>query len=99
MLKAAYRLDDPETKVYVGDCRRVLHALPENSVDLIFADPPFNWDVPYGEWDDGRPRQEYLRFTEERLRPFFLQAYAAAAVPGGTSSASPRRGSTPACGC
>jgi site-specific DNA-methyltransferase (adenine-specific) len=67
MAKATFRLDNPETEVYVGDCREVLNSLPEKSVDLIFADPPFNWDVPYGEWDDSRPRQEYLTFTHEWL--------------------------------
>jgi DNA modification methylase len=67
MAKPTYRLDDPETEVYVGDCRQVLAQLPEKSVDLIFADPPFNWDVAYGEWDDSRPREEYLTFTREWL--------------------------------
>jgi site-specific DNA-methyltransferase (adenine-specific) len=61
------RIPNPDTKVYVGDCREVLRALPEKSVDLIFADPPFNWDVPYGEWDDARPREEYLSFTHQWL--------------------------------
>ena len=57
----------PSTEIYIGDCREVLSALHEKSVDLIFADPPFNWDVPYGEWDDSRPWQEYLTFTHEWL--------------------------------
>ncbi len=67
MAKPTFRLDDPSTEVYVGDCREILRMLPERSVDLIFADPPFNWDVPYGEWDDARPRQEYITFTHEWL--------------------------------
>jgi site-specific DNA-methyltransferase (adenine-specific) len=67
MAKPTFRLDDPSTEVFVGDCREVLHSLPERSVDLIFADPPFNWDVAYGEWDDSRPRQEYIEFTHEWL--------------------------------
>jgi DNA modification methylase len=67
MAKATYRLTEPETEVYVGDCRAVLGDFPKKSVDLIFADPPFNWDVPYGEWDDSKPRQEYLTFTHQWL--------------------------------
>jgi site-specific DNA-methyltransferase (adenine-specific) len=67
MAKPTFRLDNPSTEIYVGDCREALNALPDRSVDLIFADPPFNWDVPYGEWDDGRPRQEYIAFTHEWL--------------------------------
>lgn len=28
--------------LYLGDCLRILSQLPENSVDMIFADPPYN---------------------------------------------------------
>src|SRR5438128_2492550 len=65
--KPKLHLDNPSTDVLVGDCREVLHKLPAGSVDLVFADPPFNWDVKYGEWDDKRPRQEYVQFTHELL--------------------------------
>ena len=42
--------------------------LPDHGeVDLVFADPPFNWDVPYDEWSDGMPRAEYERFTFDWL--------------------------------
>ena len=58
MPEPAFRLENPQTDIYVGDCRKVLSALPERSVDLIFADPPFNWDVPYGDWNDDQPREE-----------------------------------------
>ena len=67
MVKPTFHLDKPWTDVYIGDCRDVLRSYPEGSVDLIFADPPFNWDVPYGEWDDAKPRQEYIDFTHEWL--------------------------------
>ncbi len=66
----AHRADSPDTRVYVGDCREVLPRIPEcaaHEVDLIFADPPFNWQVKYDEWHDGLPREEYLRFTEQWL--------------------------------
>lgn len=65
-----YQLDDPSTRVFLGDCRDVLRRLPPEDrghVDLIFADPPFNWDVPYDEWADGMPRAEYERFTFDWL--------------------------------
>jgi len=28
-------------KIYQGDCLEILAAIPENTVDLIFADPPY----------------------------------------------------------
>ena len=62
------QVNDPDTRLYVGDCRDVLPNLPDRGeVDLVFADPPFNWDVPYDEWSDGMPRTEYERFTFDWL--------------------------------
>jgi len=35
--------DDPKhhLRIYQGDCLDILSAIPENSVDLVFADPPY----------------------------------------------------------
>jgi site-specific DNA-methyltransferase (adenine-specific) len=68
LLAPAHEAGDPDTRLYVGDCRDVLASLPDRGqVDLVFADPPFNWDVPYDEWHDGMPRAEYERFTFDWL--------------------------------
>lgn len=59
-----------EARLYIGDCRDVLRSLPEArdaAVDLIFADPPFNWNRAYDKWDDSIPREDYLKFTYEWL--------------------------------
>ena len=32
----------PFNEILVGDCIERLKALPSNSVDLVFADPPYN---------------------------------------------------------
>jgi len=66
-LKPKYHLSHPDTDVYVGDNRQVLKQLPQGSVDMIFADPPFNWDVNYDKWDDDLPREDYLGFTRQWL--------------------------------
>ncbi|MCA9292393.1 MAG: site-specific DNA-methyltransferase [Phycisphaerales bacterium] len=66
----AHALKSPETCVYVGDCREVLAALPackQGKVDLIFADPPFNWNRAYDEWHDAMPEDDYLQFTYDWL--------------------------------
>ncbi len=70
MPEPAHTLADPEARVYVGDCREVLPALPEvrhGQVDLVFADPPFNWNRAYDEWDDRMKEADYLRFTYDWL--------------------------------
>ena len=66
-LRPAYHLDNPATDIYVGDNREILPYIKAGSIDLIFADPPFNLDVDYGEWQDNLPREAYLRFTYEWL--------------------------------
>jgi DNA modification methylase len=61
-----YRLDDPLCLVRVGDCRELLPEILksyEGKVDLVFADPPFNWKRAYDRWDDDMPEREYLDFT------------------------------------
>ncbi|MGD9789962.1 MAG: site-specific DNA-methyltransferase [Phycisphaerales bacterium] len=58
------------SRVWVGDCREILASLPEvrnHEVDLVFADPPFNWNRAYDQWDDRLPREEYLAFTRTWL--------------------------------
>jgi len=63
-----YQEESPNTRLYVGDCRDVLPTIPDNGcVDLIFADPPFNWDVPYDGWEDNMPREVYEQFTFDWL--------------------------------
>ena len=56
----------PGPTIYVGDCRTILPALPEikgQKLDLVFADPPFNWKRAYDRWHDDMPEREYLDFT------------------------------------
>ena len=36
----------PLDTILQGDCREILETLPEQSVDLIFADPPYNLQLP-----------------------------------------------------
>lgn len=67
--------------IYQGDCREVLQTLPEKSVDLIFADPPYNLqlqnvllrpnrtevDAVTDEWDQFDNFASYDQFTHEWL--------------------------------
>jgi len=36
-----YENEEHSTKLYVGDCLDIIPQLPRNSVDMIFADPPY----------------------------------------------------------
>lgn len=50
-----------------GDCLEHLRAIPNNSVDVCFADPPFNLDKNYGTHNDQMPLEEYLEWCEKWL--------------------------------
>ncbi len=71
----------PLNKILQGDCIEVLHSLPESSVDLIFADPPYNLqlqndlyrpnnskvDAVNQRWDKFSSFAEYDEFTRSWL--------------------------------
>jgi DNA modification methylase len=49
--------DTPENGIYTGDARRLAKAIPDESVDLVFTDPPWGVDYNYGtEYDDNPDR-------------------------------------------
>lgn len=50
--------------LYQGDCLEWLRALPAESVDVVFADPPFNLKKAYGKGvKDDRSEREYLEWS------------------------------------
>ena len=51
-----------------GDCLQLLAALPDESVDLVFADPPFNLGKEYGMGISDRMEiEKYLNWSQEWL--------------------------------
>ncbi len=64
-------------KIYQGDCIELLKKIPDNSIDLIFADPPYNLqlngelyrpnqtkvDAVDDDWDKFASKEEYDKFT------------------------------------
>ena len=60
-------------KLYRADCLEVLPTVEDASVDLVFADPPFNLNKEYGNGrSDSLPEEEYLdwcgRWISEGVR-------------------------------
>lgn len=52
-------------EVVAGDCIPVLEGL-EARPRLVFADPPYNLGIPYGDhYDDARPADEFQRWCED----------------------------------
>jgi site-specific DNA-methyltransferase (adenine-specific) len=54
-------------RILVGDCLQLLPGLAEASVDLTFADPPFNIGYEYDVYNDRRARADYLAWTDQWL--------------------------------
>jgi len=58
--------------LYAGDAVRLLgDVVPPHGADVVVTSPPYNRGMPYGAYDDGRPRAEYLawvRRVADRVR-------------------------------
>jgi modification methylase len=71
----------PLDQILLGDCIEQINALPENSIDLVFADPPYNLqlegalsrpdqsvvDAVDDDWDKFSSFAEYDKFTRQWL--------------------------------
>lgn len=51
----------PHGEIWVGDAIAWLHSLESSSVDLIFADPPYN--IKKAEWDTFESQQAYVDWS------------------------------------
>lgn len=59
------RSDDPTLQLREADSVKALAELPEGSVDLVFADPPFNIGYAYDVYQDRRAADDYLAWSKE----------------------------------
>ena len=71
----------PLDQIIQGDCIEILETFPENSIDLIFADPPYNLQLKQelwrpnhtrvaavdDDWDQFPDRKAYLEFSRRWL--------------------------------
>lgn len=73
--------DEEGFTLYLGDCNRILKSLDDNSVDMIFADPPYflssggvschsgkQVSVNKGDWDETMSFEDILKFNRRWLR-------------------------------
>lgn len=56
--------------IYQGDCREVLTSLPEKSVDLIFADPPYNLQLKNDLWRPNMTKVDAVDDTWDQFADF-----------------------------
>jgi len=53
--------------LFCGDCLDVLRAVPSNSMDFCFADPPYNLKKKYDEWHDSLEIRSYFEWCDAWL--------------------------------
>jgi site-specific DNA-methyltransferase (adenine-specific) len=58
-------IDRYTNKIIQGDCLETFKNIPDNSVDMTFADPPFNLKKGYNSYKDKLEFQEYLNWCEK----------------------------------
>jgi site-specific DNA-methyltransferase (adenine-specific) len=54
-------------KIINGDCVEVMKTMPDGSVDMVVTSPPYNANIKYDTYDDGRSMEDYWNFTKDWL--------------------------------
>lgn len=57
-----------ENKILIGDCLDIIKNIPDNSVDMSFADPPFNLKKKYNHYEDSKEKEEYLEWCNQWIK-------------------------------
>ncbi len=56
--------------VHQGDALEILKRYPDKSIDLAFADPPYNLDKSYTVYDDERSNAQYIEWCNQWLMEY-----------------------------
>ena len=61
----------PIDQILQGDCITVMNSLPEKSVDLIFADPPYNLQLSQELWRPNMTKVDAVDDGWDKFASFF----------------------------
>jgi site-specific DNA-methyltransferase (adenine-specific) len=56
-------------RIHQGDCVAGMERVVRGSIDLAFADPPFNIGYSYDTYDDSQDHNEYLDWSKRWIGP------------------------------
>lgn len=69
MTRCSLEFETELGKLYRGDCYELLKTMENDSIDLIFADPPFNLNKLYpSEINDSLKTEKYIHWCQEWIR-------------------------------
>ena len=54
----------PLNEILCGDSIEEMGKIPDNSIDMTFADPPFNLNKKYGNYKDKKSADDYIQWCE-----------------------------------
>jgi site-specific DNA-methyltransferase (adenine-specific) len=60
-----------KNQIHQGDCVALLEAVAAGSVDLVFADPPFNIGYDYDVYEDRQETEDYLTWCHQWIGGVF----------------------------
>lgn len=60
-------MKDAINKIILGDCVEIMRQISDESVDVTFADPPFNLKKLYSNYNDKKSAEEYLAWCKDWL--------------------------------
>jgi len=66
-------------KIHQGDCLELLRTIETGTIDLVFADPPFNIGYEYDEYHDEQADHEYIEWSRQ-----WMEEVHRVLKPGGT---------------
>jgi site-specific DNA-methyltransferase (adenine-specific) len=66
-------------QIHQGDCTELMRQIEEGTIDLVFADPPFNIGYEYDEYHDRHDDESYLAWCKQWMEEVFRVL-----KPGGT---------------
>ena len=61
-------------KIILGDSLGIFQEIPDNSVDVTFADPPFNLKKKYNSYRDRLDFKEYLEWCKKWIHEMVLNS-------------------------
>ncbi len=64
-------MDDTYNTIKRGDCIDAMNERPAGSVDLVFADPPFNIGYDYDVYQDSVEHQQYIDWSTQWISAVF----------------------------
>ncbi len=67
-LRSLASLAEAMDNIYNCDCLEAFPLIPSSSIDLVFADPPYNLGKDFGNDSDRMPEDEYLEWTSKWVK-------------------------------